>query len=431
MSVLPIIIPAVVIAVALIAIFLFVCFRNPDSRPPENADGATGFVRASGLNLYDGRGRLLKLVGVNLGNWFVQEFWMAVSSVGTFGTGIYTQERGIEAMRANPALSDGDIAELERLYLDTYISEEDFARIAALGLNCVRVNFTYLTLTDGDKMRKEGFEKLDWVIEQCRINGLYAILDLHGARGSQNMDIHSGNDASFDLYGNEENRAHTLRLWREIAARYRDEATVAAYDLLNEPRRAPHRFTGRAQFDFYDELYRAIRAEDENHLIIAECFTFPTHGVSPRKYGWTNVAYSYHIYNLAPITQLACLYFYRALHNLKGYSVPVIVGEWNAWNKKKNWLKSIDFFERSGWSYISWTYKTNKYLYKHRKDRTAHCWGIFELDIPPVDISSATYGEIAEVWGSVSTENAEKSLVCEVYEERFTGGAKASEGEKR
>lgn len=415
------IIAAVVIAVILVAAFLWICLKNPDKNRLQTIENCTGFVRAYGRNLYDGQGRILKLVGVNLGNWLVQEFWMAVSAIGNFDTGIYTQTRGLAAMKANPNLSDNDIENLEKLYIDSYITEDDFKIISSLGLNCVRVNFTYLTLTDGDKLKKDAFEKLDWVIDQCAKNGLYAILDLHGARGSQNMDIHSGNDADFDLFPNAENRAHTIWLWREIAKRYRSNTTVAAYDLLNEPRRAPYKFSGKAQFDFYDELYRAVREEDKNHLIMMECFTFPTHGVSPKKYGWLNVAYSYHIYNLAPVTQKMCLYFYRALTNLKGYNVPIIVGEWNAWNKFGDWQKSMDFFDRSGWSYISWTYKTNKYLYKKRKDRTAYCWGVFELDMPPVDLSSATYDEIASVWGAVSTADASKSLVYDVYMSRFGG----------
>lgn len=415
------IIAAVVIAVILVAAFLWICLKNPDKNRLQTIENCTGFVRAYGRNLYDGQGRILKLVGVNLGNWFVQEFWMAVSAIGNFDTGIYTQTRGLAAMKANPNLSDNDISKLEKLYIDSYITADDFKIISSLGLNCVRVNFTYLTLTDGDKLKKDAFEKLDWVIDQCAKNGLYVILDLHGARGSQNMDIHSGSDADFDLFPNAENRAHTIWLWREIAKRYRSNTTVAAYDLLNEPRRAPYKFSGKTQFDFYDELYRAVREEDKNHLIMMECFTFPTHGVSPKKYGWLNVAYSYHIYNLAPVTQKMCLYFYRALTNLKGYNVPIIVGEWNAWNKFGDWQKSMDFFDRSGWSYISWTYKTNKYLYKKRKDRTAYCWGVFELDMPPVDLSSATYDEIASVWGAVSTADASKSLVYDVYMSRFGG----------
>ncbi|MBQ7371423.1 MAG: hypothetical protein IJW67_06010 [Blautia sp.] len=38
--------------------------------------------RLYGTNIYDGNGDLLQLKGVNLGNWFVWEFWMGFSSVG-------------------------------------------------------------------------------------------------------------------------------------------------------------------------------------------------------------------------------------------------------------------------------------------------------------------------------------------------------------
>ena len=38
-----------------------------------------------------------------------------------------------------------------------------------------------------------------------------------------------------------------------------------------------------------------VRKIDKNHIIMMECFTFPNHGVSPNKYHWDNIVYSYHI----------------------------------------------------------------------------------------------------------------------------------------
>ncbi len=383
-------------------------------------DNKAGFVSAGDKNLYDGEGNILHLHGVNLGNWFDQEHWMAVSSAGCFETGVYTQLRGAKAMQANPNLTEEQINELDKLYLDTYIKESDFAVISSLGLNCVRINFTYFNFTtDGEALRENAFYKLDWALDMCEKYGLYAILDLHGAIGSQNKDFHSGNDAEFNLYKSAKNRALTVKLWETLAGRYKDRKIVAGYDLLNEPRSAPHRYSGKKQFDFYNELYLAIRKIDANHMIIMECFTFPTHGVNPKKYGWENVCYSYHIYNLTPFSQKTCLKFYRALHKFKRYKVPVFIGEWNCWGSIKNWEISMDFFDREGWSYCSWTYKTNKHIYKKRKNKMSRNWGIFELDMVPVDLSSAGYDEIHRVWGSVATENAEKTPVYDVYKARF------------
>ena len=75
-----------------------------------------GYVHAEGTSLHDGDGKKLVLKGVNLGDWFVQEFWMASSCVDGFQTGIYTQSRGIAAMRDNPNLQEGQIRELEAFY---------------------------------------------------------------------------------------------------------------------------------------------------------------------------------------------------------------------------------------------------------------------------------------------------------------------------
>ncbi len=396
------------------------CIKNPNPDRPSEIDNHTGFVQTYGRNFYDGNGKLLQFKGVNLGNWFVQEPWMTVSEIGDFDTGVYTDVRGLAAMKQNPNLTDEQIDELRKLYIDTYIQEGDFKNIADLGLNCVRINFTYMNLTtDGRTLRENAFDKLDWALDMCEKYGLYAILDLHGAVGSQNMDNHSGTDADWDLYPNEEHRAWTIELWKAVAQRYKDRTVVAAYDLLNEPRSAPGKYAGKEQFDFYDELYNAVRAVDANHVIIMECFTFPTHGVSEKEYNWENVAYSYHIYNQTPLPQSVCLYFYKALHNLKGYDVPIIVGEWSCWGKAEDWQASMDFFDDLGWSYCSWTYKTNNTNYGGFMPDYMVDWGIYELSQPMIDLSTATYEEIAQAYSALGTENAKTATAYDVYKQRF------------
>ncbi|MBP5193248.1 MAG: hypothetical protein J6126_00795, partial [Clostridia bacterium] len=149
---------------------------NPERGRTSHVE-ATGYVRAVGKNIYDEKGDLLFFRGVNLGNWFDQEYWMAVSSLGDyietdrskiFETGVYTQKRGLAAMKANPNLTDAQIKELGELYLDNYIREEDLAEIASLNLNCVRINFTcYNMTTDGYEIDESAFERLDWAIETC------------------------------------------------------------------------------------------------------------------------------------------------------------------------------------------------------------------------------------------------------------------------
>lgn len=404
-------------AILFSVLFLVLSSSGRNKKRPAKIENPGGFVQAGGQNLYDEEGNLLLLKGVNLGNWFVQEYWMAVSDVGDYDTGVYTQQRALEAMRGNPNLTDTQMEELDQLYLDTYIQESDFEQIADLGMNCVRVNFTYRNLTDDEGNWKENaFDKLDWTLAMCEKYSLYAILDLHGAYGSQNQDIHSGDDSQYHLYDSEKNMQLTCDLWRKIAERYRDRTVVAAYDLLNETRSGVGGYTGKVQFDFYDRLYQVIRSVDGNHLLMMECFTFPIHGVSEKKYDWENVAYSYHIYNLSPFSQKMCMKFYKALHNLMGYDVPVIVGEWSCWDREQDWYDAMEYFEEEGWSYLSWTYKANKHFYQQEnRSWGTEGWGIYELDMESVDLSAATFEEIAAAWGAVGTENAERSPVFEIY----------------
>ena len=384
-----------------------------------------GFIHARGTDLVDAAGQRFLIRGVNLGNWFVPECYMASACVGGFETGIYTTERALRAMEQNPCLTAEQIDELYRIYMDSYITEDDFREIAGVGLNAVRIPFTWRDLTtDGITPRADTFHYLDWALEMCQKYGLYAILDLHGAIGSQNQDFHSGDDARFDLYGNPENRRRTVDLWKRIAGRYRDREVVLGYDLLNECRRAPGKFGGKVNTDFYDELYRAVRSVDPDHLIFIEYFTFPIHGVGVKHYDWENVAAEYHIYNLTPFSQRMCLEMIRAMHRVSGNTrVPVYIGEFNAWDRVKDWEITLDTFDRWGWSWSSWCYKANEYPYRNdphfKREHAGRDWGLYVLDQKPVDLSAATFDEIARVYRASATPNARKTYIHDFYSRRL------------
>ena len=127
------IILGVIVLILLVAVII--CSLNPGKNERPAKGGKTGFVHTEGRNIYDGEGNLLKLHGVNLGNWFIQECWMSVSSMDSLGKQ-YTTMRGAEAMKNTPNLTDEQIERPNNLYLDTYITEADFGRIADMGLNC-------------------------------------------------------------------------------------------------------------------------------------------------------------------------------------------------------------------------------------------------------------------------------------------------------
>ena len=393
---------------------------NPTKGDIDHIKNNTGFVKAYKTSLYDINGNKLLLKGVNLGDWFVQEPWMSVSAInGSFDNMFgYTQRKAIEAFKSNPNLDEKQVEQLNDLYIDTFIKEDDFKEIKELGFNAIRVNFTCYNYTlDGYTINPKFFDKLDWVIKMAELNNLYVILDNHGAIGSQNKDNHSGDDNHYELYGNKKNEDATVEVWKYIANRYKDNKTIIIYDLLNEPRRAVNKFAGKKQFDFYDRLYQEVRKIDQNHIIMMECFTFPNHGVSPNKYHWDNIVYSYHIYNLTPFSEKFAINFYRVMHNLLRYKVPIVIGEYSCWDKQKDWYSAINTFKKLGWSYFVWTYKANKYFYTSERNKIFpfKMWGLYESNVKPIDINKATYTEIKLTYLQVETKYCQKTLIYDVY----------------
>lgn len=152
--------------------------------------------------------------------------------------------------------------DVEGNYLNLH-TEADFANIAAMGMNVVRLNLTY-RLFERDEAPytylESGFQVVDTSIQWARLHGLYVILDMHVPQGGLQTQ-------EFGLWTEPENRNRLRALWRTIASRYRDEATVAGYDLLNEPfpDTSPEQWHALAQ-----QLVDEIRSVDPNHLIIVE-----------------------------------------------------------------------------------------------------------------------------------------------------------------
>ena len=129
----------------------------------------------------------------------------------------------------------------------------------------------------------------------------------------------------------------------------------------------------------------------------------------------------YHIYNLTPLPQLSCLRLYKVLHNLMGYHKPVYVGEWNAFEKESEWHGSFRWFDRQGWSFTSWTYKTNARYYRDFRFKHNCNWGLYELNMEAVDLSSAGFDEIAETYKATATKPENRTVVYNLWEAYLKG----------
>ncbi len=187
-----------------------------------------------------------------------------------------------------------------RNLIDTYnknfITAADLKIIKKLGANCVRIPLRYKNL-----FRKENckgdiiLDRLDDLVAACKKAGLYVIFDLHTAPGFQNNDPACGNGEESVLFSSGkdgfEARNAVVRLWAELAAHYKDEPAVAAYDLLNRPLNRDAEWSEKLEtlHKLYRRIYKAIRNVDENHTVIMEAVYTPDTLPSPEKFD--NIAY--------------------------------------------------------------------------------------------------------------------------------------------
>lgn len=400
-------------ALAAVLITAFIGFAACNDKP---SDTALPMLSAVGEDIVDADGNAVVLRGTNFGGWLVQEGWMCpTKQTDTLSTDMTLYSRfGKEKAEA-----------LIAAYQESWITEEDFKTVKELGLNVVRVPFTYMNVyhhlsdegellhPDEFTLREDPFERLDFALEMCKKYGLYLILDMHGAVGSQNGSDHSGDTSRTNLYAGTElgeaYREKTAELWVLVAEHFAGESNVAGYDLLNEPTRA----SGATQWDYYDVLYKAVREADPDHMIFIEATWEPNNLPSPEDYGWENVVYEYHHYNWDYNNQpnKSFYTFKKLLGNT--HKVPSLIGEFNAWGDSRRSTGKrdqtdleanagvLELYNGEGWHWTTWTYKVVGTL----RDSN---WGLFNAstllkDVTKIDPKTDSYEDILAAWSSVDT----------------------------
>src|SRR5260370_13402994 len=146
-------------------------------------EGQTRFVTTRGKEFVSPDGKALLLKGINLGNWLLPEGYMF-----KFKT---TNSPRLIQTAISELVGEDEARQFWKTYRDNYITREDISFIKQSGFNSVRVPFSYrLFVSDGTIPRLEGpgYELLDRVVDWCRREGLYVILDMHAAPGGQTRD---------------------------------------------------------------------------------------------------------------------------------------------------------------------------------------------------------------------------------------------------
>ncbi len=311
---------------------------------------AQQFFNTKGKIITGPDGKPFYMKGTNLGNWLVPEGYMFKFSDAS-----------------SPRLINNNISELIgpaaakdfwQKFLDVYITAEDIHYLKEIGMNSIRIPFNYRLFTSeyymGSSDPSRGFVYLDRVINWCKKEKLYVLLDMHCAPGGQTGDnIDDGYGYPF-LFESEKDQAECAAIWKRIAAHYKDEKIIIGYDLLNEP--IAHYFDKAKLNPLLEPLYKkitaAVRSVDKNHLIFLGGAQWDSNFEPFGKPFDSKLVYTFHKYWTAATVDVIQDY----INFSNKYNVPLYCGETG--ENEDAWVEAFRKTMDScniGWHY--WPYK--------------------------------------------------------------------------
>lgn len=295
--------------------------------------------------------------GVNLGNWLVLEKWMS------------------------PALFDGTTAE-DEYYLPTqlskevyearikmhraeYITEGDFVRIKAMGMDAVRIPVPYFIF--GDRPPFIGcIKELDKAFNWAERYGLQILIDLHTAPDSQNGFDNGGISGVCKWSKEPDEVEFVLNVLERLAERYSAREGLWGIEVINEPildnmwemMNVPERypaadpkkaegsgpntmeFIRRFYLDAYDRIRKHL--PEEKYIVIHDAFRLDAWKDFMREKKYKNVVLDTHQYlmfaemdgceqTVEGYVSYIKEHYEKEIRKMQEY-FPVICGEWCLFN---------------------------------------------------------------------------------------------------
>ena len=169
--------------------------------------------------------------------------------------------------------------------------KEDFENIKSLGVEVARIPIWFDIWTDNStdcNVDSECFAILDRAIKWCEELGLYVIIDFH-------------NDTSGSSKTDPKIEKALLKIWPQVAERYKNRGSRIIYEVMNEP----HFSSGNLQTDLsrwgkiQGNVIDAIRQVDKNHYIIVGGgdFNSPESMLALPNYNDDKLIYNFHDYS--------------------------------------------------------------------------------------------------------------------------------------
>ncbi|KAL8233425.1 hypothetical protein R6Q59_019525 [Mikania micrantha] len=275
--------------------------------------------------------------------------------------------------------------QIMRDHWDTFIVEKDFEFVATSGLNAVRIPVGWWTASDPTPPEPYvggSLQYLDKAFLWANKYNLKVILDLHAAPGSQNGYEHSSSRDGFIEWGQtEETIQETVHVIEFFTARYANNPSLYAVELLNEPHASGVSLDVLAKY--YEAGYKAVRDHAPNVFVV---LSFRLAGDSKELFavasGKTNVVIDFHYYNLYSdmfngMTAQQNIDFVNTtrandLQALTTSNGPLIfVGEWvSEWQVGGATKEDFQRFSKAqlqvfGRASFGWAYWSLKHVYDH------------------------------------------------------------------
>lgn len=338
----------ILIAIALISV-VSAC-KVAENNSEKTTANTLSFIKTKGTKLVDANGNSLILKGTNLGNWLVPEGYM-------FKMNQVNSPRKIDEMLYELVGPDS-LQVFWNGFLNNYITHDDIKYLKSIGSNHIRLPFHYKMFTDDLYMgeRNAGFKYFDRLIDWCREEKMYVLLDMHSAPGGQTGDNIDDSYGYPFLFKSKSSQDLMTDIWVKIAEKYKNEPVVIGYDIVNEP--IAHYFNDELPylnhqlFLLYKRIVTEIRTVDKEHTIFLNGSNWAGNFDVFEEIIDNNVVYEFHKYWFEVNQEAIQKYLdFRDKHQ-----VPIYIGETG--ENTDEWVNDFRVLldkHEIGWAF--WLYK--------------------------------------------------------------------------
>ena len=270
---------------------------------------------------------------------------------------------------------------------NTPFEEADFANIAELGFDFVRLPMDYrMWIVDGDrtKFNEAVLKEIDDAVKYGQKHAVHVNISFHRAPGYTVAQP----PEKLDLWSDAEAQRVCALHWAHFAKRYAGIPNRnVSFNLFNEPARVKP----EAHKAVVTKMVKAIRAEDPKRLIICDGRMWAR--VPPEELLGLGVAASAHMYDPMHLTHYKASWVHGAKDwekpsyplsigngrfvdkewlkrhcvdpwkKLEAKGMGVHIGEWGAFNQTPHdvvlaWMRdNLDLWKQAGWGWALWNFR--------------------------------------------------------------------------